>query len=72
MVFLYENKNTQELKEFVVERTARTQKILDDLLEGYVELNKYCEEDVVPPRCEGASKSTICKWCNYKNRCWVV
>lgn len=72
VVFLYENKNNQELKEFVVERNVTTESILTDLLNRYEELNDCVENDRVPER-EGTSKScNMCRWCNYQNECWVI
>ena len=72
VVFLYENKNNQELKEFVVERNLTTEPILLGVLDRYEILNKCCENDEVPDR-EGTSKScNMCRWCNYKNECWIV
>lgn len=72
VVFLYENKNTQELKEFVVERCLATEPILKSVLDNYRELNKCCEKHILPPR-EGTSKScNMCRWCSYHNECWVV
>ena len=72
VVFLYENKNNQELKEFVVERNVTTENILTDLLNEYKHLNKCVEDNKLPDR-EGTSKScNTCRWCNYQNECWVV
>ena len=72
VVFLYENKNNQELKEFMVERNLLTEPILQDVLVRYKELNKCCDTNTVPDR-EGTSKSCMmCKFCPYKNECWVV
>ena len=72
VVFLYENKNNQELKEFVVERNVTTENILTDLLTRYEELNNCVANEEVPER-EGTSKScNTCRWCNYQNECWVV
>lgn len=72
VIFLYENKNNQELKEFLVERNLTTEPILTEVLDDYSYLNKCCEEDELPPR-EGTSKScTTCRWCSYKNECWIV
>ena len=72
VVFLYENKNNQELKEFVVERNVTTENILTDLLNGYKHLNKCVEDNKLPDR-EGTSKScNTCRWCDYQNECWVV
>lgn len=70
VIFLYENKNNQELKEYVVKRNKVTEHILTGVLNRYEELNEYCEEDEVPPR-EGTSKSCqTCRWCSYKLECW--
>lgn len=72
VIFLYENKNTQDLKEFVVERNMTTEPILTQVLYDYDYLNKCCANEEVPPR-EGTSKScNTCRWCGYKNECWVV
>lgn len=70
VIFLYENKNSQELKEFVVERNITTEPILTDVLNTYEVLNECCATDTVPPR-EGTSKScNMCRWCNYQIECW--
>lgn len=70
VVFLYENKNNQELKEFVVERNITTEPILTEVLENYTFLNECCKKNTVPPR-EGSSKSCqACRWCNYQIECW--
>lgn len=72
VVFLYEDKNNQELKEFIVERNMITESILSDTLSRYKELNRCCEMHIEPPR-EGSSKScSACRFCSYKNTCWVV
>lgn len=71
VVFLYENKNNQELKEFVVERNMTTEPILTEVLKDYEYLNKCCDDKTLPPR-EGTSKScTMCRWCSYKNECFI-
>lgn len=69
VIFLYEDKNTQELKEYCVQRN-------DDILEGvinkYRALNEAVEKQEIPDR-EGTSKScSTCRWCNHKITCWVV
>ena len=72
VVFLYENKNNQELKEFVVELSIKTQPILDEVLKDYEYLNECCKNEKLPPR-SGTSKScSECRWCSYQNTCWVV
>ena len=70
VIFLYENKNNQELKEYVVERNMTTEPILTEVLSKYEELNKCCDTNIVPPR-EGNGKScNMCRWCNYKIECY--
>lgn len=70
VIFLYENKNTQDMKEYCVERSTVTEHILTGVLNEYQALNEYCEEDELPPR-EGTSKSCqTCRWCDFKLECW--
>lgn len=72
VIFLYENKNNQELKEFCVERNLTTEPILEGVLERYEELNECCRKKILPDR-EGTSKScTMCRFCSFSNTCWVV
>lgn len=72
VVFLYENKNNQELKEFVVERNMTSEPILTEVLKDYEYLNECCEKQELPPR-EGTGKScNLCRWCSYKTECYVV
>lgn len=69
VVFLYECKDNQELKEYVVKRDDT---ILEGTLDKYKRLNLACENEEIPER-EGTSKSCpTCRWCNYKTECWVV
>lgn len=68
VVFLYENKDNQELKEYVVKRDDS---ILEATLDKYDRLNKACETETIPER-EGTSKSCpTCRWCNYKIECFA-
>lgn len=70
-VFLYENKDTQDLKEFVVSTEEANAKItLKEVLKDYGVLNDYVDNEEVPPR-EGRTKSdSVCRFCNYKTECW--
>lgn len=69
VVFLYENKDNQELKEYCVKRDDS---ILQATLGKYQRLNEACDTETIPER-EGTSKScSTCRWCNYKCECWVV
>lgn len=72
VVFLYENKNNQELKEFVVSLSPETSPLLESVLKDYEVLNTCIANEELPER-EGKSKSdNMCRWCNYRNECWVV
>lgn len=73
VIFLYENKDTQDLKEFMVDMTlSQSQKTLEVILNECADLNDYVERKELPPR-EGKSKNDgVCRWCNYKNACWIV
>ncbi len=71
VIFLYENKNTQEIKEFVLDsNSSEAMDMLSDILLRFSELNHYVQDNKVPPR-EGNSRSCdTCRWCNYKTECW--
>lgn len=66
---LYENKDNQDLKEFLVERDDD---IIKDIKQYCLNMNYYVEHDIVPERIEGGKSSNGCRWCNYKNDCYVV
>lgn len=69
IVFLYENKDNQELKEFVVEYNDD---LMCDILDFYDAVNYHVENKIVPPR-EGTGKScNMCRFCGYKTECYVV
>lgn len=72
-IFLYENKDNQELKEYCVSTTeAASKNIMKEILEEYSTLNDYVSSGELPPR-EGRNKSdSLCRWCNYKSACWIV
>lgn len=70
-VFLYENKNTQELKEFVISsKEAQSSRILKEELESCAEINDYVDRHKTPPRCATKKSDPACRWCNYKTECW--
>ena len=72
VIFLYENKNNQELKEFcVTTEDSKSRDILDSVLGGYTKLNECVEKGTVPER-QSTRNSEQCKWCDYFNTCWVV
>ena len=73
VIFLYENKNTQDLKEFVVDSTtSENQEKISDILEGWSFVNDCVETGTVPPREATRKSDSICRFCNYKDECWVI
>jgi hypothetical protein len=70
-VFLYENKDTQELKEYLITtKSEEGASYLDSILNECALLNNYVDKKKAPPR-EGTNRScTQCRWCNYKIECW--
>ena len=73
VVFLYENKNTQDLKEFVVDSTTpENQEKIAEILEGCSYVNDCVETGTVPPREATRKSDSICRFCSYKDECWVL
>lgn len=73
VIFLYENKNTQDLKEFVVDSTTpENQEKIAEILEGCSYVNDCVETGTVPPREASRKSDSICRFCSYKDECWVV
>lgn len=71
VIFLYENKDNQELKEFCVSSLeANSKEILDEVLEEYADLNEYVKDGEIPPRCARNKSDNACRWCDYKTECW--
>lgn len=73
VVFLYEDKDNQELKEFILNTNSSEGKaILNEMLNECEYLNGCVADKNIPER-EGRNKSDqMCRWCDYKNQCWVV
>ena len=70
-VFLYENKDTQDLKEFTVSMTEASSKtVLAEVLGEYAELNDYVENEELPERCAKNKSDPACRWCSFKTECW--
>lgn len=71
VIFLYENKDTQDMKEYCVTSTEpRSKVIMDEILNECAELNKAVSESDIPGRCADSKNSNACRWCNYKTECW--
>ena len=67
VVFLYECKDNQDLKEYTV---TRDNEVLDYILNRYAELNEAIANEQITER-EGTSKSCpTCRWCNYRLECF--
>jgi hypothetical protein len=64
VTFLYEDKNTQELKEFNVQKDER---VLEEVLEKYEQNTYYYKQRKCPPR-ECTKKPTNC---DYANTCFT-
>ena len=71
VVFLYENKDTQELKEYCVSmREADSKNIISDVLEECRVLNGYVANNRVPARGNSARSCMECRFCPYAIECW--
>lgn len=71
--FIYENKNTSELKEFIVSSEDKDSKVLiDEIIADYTTLNTYVENQEIPPRITTKKSDASCRYCDYKDICWVV
>jgi hypothetical protein len=68
-LFLYENKSTQEVKEFVVQFQ---QELVDPILSACETVVRALDSSVPPmrPAWVTDSEHKTCKQCPYKNTCW--
>jgi hypothetical protein len=71
MVFLYEDKNSQELQEFTVKWDDSRVKAQE---QEFKFINDHVKRKKIPPRPEGATSKSCnhCRWCNFKSECWIV
>lgn len=69
IIFIYEWKPTQEVKEFVVEFQ---QELIQPILDGCKEVINHLDSGIIPSRPQWAVTSTAngCKYCPYKKECW--
>lgn len=71
VIFLYESKDTQDLKEYLVTSTEPQSKVLmDEILSEFTELNSAVEEGKIPQRPVASKNDNMCRWCSYKTECW--
>lgn len=72
VIFLYENKDNQELKEYCVSsRDAKAQVVLTEMLNECAKLNECVRTHTIPPRCASSKSSMECRFCAYAIECWV-
>lgn len=71
IIFIYEWKPTQEVKEFVV---TYQPEVLEDVLAGCEVVIRHLDANKVPPRPDWAYDETSpgCKFCPYKKVCWKL
>ena len=71
VVFLYENKNDQELKEFCISTTSPENKeLINQITSDCRTVNDCVASKEEPPR-DGKNKSdNLCRWCEFKINCW--
>lgn len=69
MIFIYEWKPSQLVKEFEVKFQPE---LIEDVLANCVTVMSHLEENTVPERPEWASNKSVsgCKYCPYKDTCW--
>lgn len=71
VIFLYENKDTQDLKEYCVSTNdPQSKELLKEMFEEFVYLNDVVDKGEIPPRCASSKSDNACRWCNYKTECW--
>ena len=72
VIFLYENKDSQELKEYCVNSTEpKSKEIIKDMLSECAYLNDVIDNHgEIPARCATTKSDNSCRWCNYKLECW--
>lgn len=69
VVFWYENKDTQDIKEFTV-KASDNEELIHEVLEEYSYLNTCVDKDEVPPRPAHTKSDPMCRFCSYKIECW--
>ena len=71
VVFLYENKDNQELKEYCISsREAKSQETMTEVLGDCAKLNEYVLKGKVPPRCSSTKSCMECRFCSFSIECW--
>lgn len=63
---LYENKNDQSLKEFIIKYDPKR---VESILADYAYLNDCIVNSEMPPR-QSHKTNRLCTWCDYIETCW--
>ena len=71
MIFLYENNNDQDIKEYTV---RRNEEAIEDMKNKLMYINEHVSKNKIPPRPQEATSKSCnhCRWCRFKTECWVV
>lgn len=67
-MLLYENKNTQELKEFFI---SYDEKLVKEVVNQIVYVNEHVNKKTLPPK-EYEENSFECRYCPFRDICWPV
>ncbi len=67
VIFIYEDKDNQELMEFVVKYDHERMKVL---LKDFQKINQFVKAKKIPERMGSGKADIYCKWCDYKALCW--
>lgn len=68
VIFWYENKNTQQIKEYPV---VRDDKVISEVLKEYEFLNKCVDKKKPPSRGNRTKVCRECTYCDFKYDCWL-
>lgn len=71
VVFLYENKNDQSLKEYTIKLDSTTEPLLIEELKKCSYLNE-CVKNKTTPNREFPKSSFQCRWCDWRNECYPL
>lgn len=71
IVFLYECKDNQELKEFYLSASEpQGVELTREILAECSALNQYIEKGEIPNRSGSNLNDSMCRWCEFKCECW--
>lgn len=72
VIYLYENKNDQELKEYCIDTQSSDNILrLNSLIADWKQINENVRTGKVPNRMGLNKSDSTCRWCRYKLECWI-